>query len=337
MPTPITWPSAKRFAGTAKETTQGTAVPPITWTHPLDTCDVEDKYTWVDDTARRGSMVEVHGRTQGVGASDISLGGPAYCDGLGLWLNNILGDLTTTPGTPNLHAFSVLNSGSAQPGSLTLVDWQGPPAANKARVFAGVCLSELVLKGNAASDFITMSAKASGYLSAIAAAEPTSAPTSVVALAGWRAKLGIAGPAAGGTLIAYMQEWECTISRKINVQYTANNTQQPYIIQRGEVGVAWKFNFSKPPDETVLLPLLNNTQPQVQVVATNGGAGAALLSLQLDSQVCAWDTAKLNRGDEAVGYDVTAIGIANTTNAGASGGYSPIKVSLQNSVAGATY
>jgi len=337
MPTPITWPSAKRFAGTAKEVTQGTAVTPITWTHPFDTCEVEDKPTWIDDAARRGSMVEVHGRTQGVIQSEVSAGGPAYCDGLGFWLNNILGDLTTTPGTPNLHAFSVLNSGTGQPGSLTFVDWQGPPAATKARVFAGLCVSELTLKGNAASDFITMAIKAAAYPSAIAGVEPTSAPTSVVPLAGWRAKLGIGGPAAGGTLIPYMQEWECTISRKINVQYTANNTQAPFIIQRGEAGCAWKFNFSKPPDETVLLPLLNNTQPQVQLVATNGGVAAALLSLQLDSQVCAWDTAKINRGDEAVGYDVTAVGIANTTNAGASGGYSPIKVSLQNSVAGATY
>lgn len=338
MPNPTTWPSARRFVGTAKETTQGTAVTPITFTHPLANFDPEDKFVWLDDTANRGSMVEVYGRQQGPGNSELSLGGPMYPDGLGYWLNNILGDLTTTGASaPFTHAFSTLNSGVAQPGSLTVVDWQGPPAATKARQYAGVCLSELTIKGNAASSLIEWSGKGVGYLSQIIGVEPVSAPTAITPFAAWRMKLGVGGPASGGTLISYMDEWEFTISRKVNPEWTAQNSQNPFFIQRGEVSTSGNLHFSKPPDEAMFLPLINNTQPQVQLLATNGGVGAALTSLQYDSQVTAWDTSKINRGDEAVGYDVSWVGVANTTNAGASGGYSPCKVTLQNAVAAAIY
>lgn len=338
MANPVTWPSPRRFVGTAKEVTQGTAVVPITFTHPLMVFDPEDKYVWLDDAANRGAMVETYGRVQGVGNAEHNIGGPVYCDGLGFWLNNILGDLTTTPGTPNLHAFSVLNTGSAQPGSLTLADWEGPPASSQTRVWPGFCLSELTLKGNAASTFIEWSGKAMGWLSSVAGAAQTSAPTTVAPIAAWRTKLGVGGPAAGGTLISYMDEWEVTISRKISVEFTAQNSQNPFFIQRGPIDVTGSLHFSKPPDEVIAItPLLTNTQPQVQIVATNGGVGAGLLSVQLDMQTTAWDTSKINRGDEAVGYDTTFKALANTTNAGASGGYSPLKASIQNSVAGASY
>lgn len=338
MANPVTWPSARRFVGTAKEVTQGTAVVPITFTHPLSTFDPEDKYTWLDDQAARGSMVEDYGRVQGVGSAEHSLGGPMYCDGLGFWLNNILGDLTTTPGTPNSHAFSVLNSGAAQPGSLTLADWQGPPASSQTRLWPGFCLSELALKGNAASTFIEWTGKSMGWLSSVAGSAQTSAPTSVGPLAAWRTKIGVGGPASGGTQVVVIDEWEVTISRKISVEFTAQNSQNPFFIQRGPISVAGSFHWSKPADEVgAITPLLTNTQPQVQILATNGGVAAGLLSLQLDMQSTAWDTSKINRGDEAVGYDTTFKAIANATNAGASGGVSPIKVTIQNSVAGASY
>jgi hypothetical protein len=80
-----------------------------------------------------------------------------------------------------------------------------------------------------------------------------------------------------------------------------------------------------------MLNYLNNVQPQLQMVITNGGAGAALLSATFNFQAGAYDTAKLNSGEE-IEYDVTWKGIANTTNAGGSGGLSPCNVVLINAV-----
>jgi hypothetical protein len=88
-----------------------------------------------------------------------------------------------------------------------------------------------------------------------------------------------------------------------------------------------------PSDETALNYLLNNTQPQFQLIADNGGAAALKRSLQLDSFVTAFDTAKIDRSEEAIGYATTWKGIANTTNAGASGGYSPVKLTTVNATA----
>lgn len=334
MADPVTWPTARRFVGSAVEVTQGTAVTPITVTHPLMTFDPEDKYTWLDDEAARGSMVDVYGRIQGPGQAEHSMGGPMYIDGLGVWLKNILGDLTTTPGTPNSHAFAVLNTGSAQPASLTLADYQGTPAGTGTRLWPGVCLSEVTIKGNAASTLIEWSGKGAGYLSSIAGATPTAAPSAEPPMAAWRFQIGIGGVAGGGTLVKVIDEFELTITREVSVEFTGQNSQNPYYIQRGPVGVAGSFHFSKPADEAgAITPLLTNSQPQVQILISNGGAAGALRTLTVDMLKTAWDTSKINRGDPAVGYDTAWKAIANTTNVGASGGYSPAKITLQNNVA----
>jgi hypothetical protein len=334
MADPVTWASAKRFVGTAVEVTQGTAVTPITFTHLLSTFDPEDKFAWLDDEAARGAMVETYGRIQGGGNAEHSLGGPMFVDGLGVWLKNILGDLTTTVATPNSHAFSVLNSGSAQPAALTVADYQGPPASTQTRLWPGVCLSELTLKGNAASSLVEWSGKGVGWLSSVAGATPTAAPTAEPPMAAWRTAIGIGGVASGGTQVKVIDEWEFTITRAVSVEFTAQNSQSPFYIQRGPVGMNGSFHFSKPADEVAAItPLLSNSQPQVQILLSNGGAAGALRTLTIDMAKTAWDTSKINRGDEAVGYDTTWKAIANTTNVGASGGYSPGKVTLQNTVA----
>lgn len=338
MAGPTVYPSAKQFIGVAKESTPGTAVA-MTATLPVDKFDPEDKPTPLIDKSNRGSMVGEYAYIQGVKQSDFTLSGPAYMDGLGYWLANILGDLTTTGGAaPFTHAFSVLNTGTGQPGTLTITDWQGPPATNFARQLAGACLSELTLKGNAESELITLDAKGMGWASVIAGAPPVAAPTTALPIASWRTLLGIGGPATGGTLDSTIGDWEIKISRQLKAIFTGQNSQNPFVIQRGEVTVSGKLGFAAPANETnALLTLLNNTQPIFQWKVDNGGAGATLLALTVDVQAAAFDTAKIDRGSEAVGYSSTFKGIASATNAGASGGVSPIKITLQNAIAAATY
>jgi hypothetical protein len=240
--------------------------------------------------------------------------------------------------TPYSQIFSTLNAGTAQPGTLTITDWQGLPATNQARVYSGACLSELTLKGNAETELITFDAKGIAWASAIAAAPPTSAPTTAQPIASWRTALGLGGPASGGTQDKTIGSWEIKITRKLKPYFTGQNSQNPFVIQRGAVTATGKLVFAVPADEAKsLLYMLNNTQPQFQWLVSNGLAGASLLSLQVDVQAAAFETAKINRGAEAVGYDDTFKALANTTNAGASGGYSPLKVTLQNAVAAGTF
>lgn len=331
---PTTYPSAKRFLNGSVEVTQGTPLLTSPFTVPVNDFLPEDKPKELIDAALRGSMVEEYGLIQGPKHAEWSIpDSPCFLDVLGYFLKNILGDLTTSGAGPDFtHAFSVLNSGTGQPGSLTLAQWQGLPT-NNARVYPGSCLSELTIKANAETSLIEWSAKGMSWPSADAASAITSSPSVASPLAAWRYQLGIGGPASGGTLVLTTNEWSVTIARKLRVQHTGQNTQNPFIIQRGPVSISGSINFSKPSDESALDYMLNNSQPQLQIVATNGLAGASLLSLQIDCQVAAFNSSKISFSEEAIGYATTFKALANTTNAGASGGRSPGKFTIGTAIA----
>lgn len=237
---------------------------------------------------------------------------------------------------PFTSAFSTYNAAQGQPASHTFTHLQGPTATTGARQYPGCCLSELTLKFNAESQLFTYDAKGNCWPSVPAAAAPTSAPSTVTPTPSWRGMIGIGGPASGGTLVKNITDGEIAIKRALEPVYTAQNAQTPYIIQRGPVSVSGKLNFVAA-DESPYLAMIGNTQPQLQLVVGNGVSGAGQIAVQVDCQLAAYDAAKYNAGKAAVMYDVTFAGIANTTNAGASGGYSPTKVTLTNSVPAQTY
>jgi len=341
MANPAIYPSVKQFIGLAKEATQGTAVTPITATVPVTKFQPEDKPTWLEDKSFRNSMSDLAGVVQGVMVVEWSLEGPVFFDTCPFFVNNILGDITDSGTNPVSHAISLLNSGGgSQPGSLTLVDWQGPPSAsNFARVYAGACVSELTFKGNAESTFIEWSAKGLAWgPSTIIGSAPTAATSTDTPQAAWRTILGLAGPASGGTQVKTAQEFEVTIRRALKAQYTLQNSQSPFQIFRGPLVAEGKLMFSVPADETnTMTYLLNNTQPQLQLIVDNGLTLGNNRNLQIDCQLAAYQTSPINRTKEAVGYDTTFKAVMNSTNAGASGGLSPIKVTFKNNTAAATY
>ena len=127
-----------------------------------------------------------------------------------------------------------------------------------------------------------------------------------------------------------IREWEVTTTREISVQHTSQNSQAPYIIQRGPIECEGKFFVAKPSDETFLTYFRGNTQPAFVLTVSNGLAAAAARSLIININAMAFTAVEVNRGDAAVGYDCTFKAVANTTDAGASGGYSPVKYTVTN-------
>lgn len=339
MATPTTWPSAKAFVNWSKETTQGTPVITSPWTYPLSApLTVKDNPVYIVDPGMRGSMVDEYGMVQGVSSVSFSMQGWCFFDGVGFLINNILGDITTTGASaPFSHAMAVLNSGTAQPGSLTLVDWQGTPTTFFARQIPGACLSQLVLKGNAESSVIEFTATGIGWPSSDLGSAPTAAPTAALGQAAWRTALGLAGPATGGTQVKTAREWSITITRKLRAEWTLQNLQTPFIVQRGAVQAAGTLLVPVPADETVLNYYLANTQPQIQLIVNNGLTLGSALVLQIDAALAAFNSAEIVRNEEAIGYNTAFKCIANSTNAGASGGVSPLKVTLQNALPAGTY
>lgn len=232
---------------------------------------------------------------------------------------------------PWTHVESLLNTAQAQPGSLTLIDWQGLTPTTQARAYAGSAFSDLTIKGIAESEFITVQGRGIGYPSAAAAALPVAGATAAVPISAWRALVGFAGPASGGTQVKTVSEFDLTITRQLKPYFTMQGSQSPYWIQRGNVRVTGRILIPVPADETFFNYMINNTQPQVQLVISNGQAGANLLSLQVDLLKAGIKGAKIQK-NEAIGYEITFEAIANTTNAGNSGGRSPVLFTTSNAV-----
>ncbi|WP_128381274.1 phage tail tube protein [Streptomyces cavernae] len=232
------------------------------------------------------------------------------------------------PGGPFTYAWSLLNSGGGQPPSHSITHYLGPTAGTGARQYPGFCLSQYNFTFNAESELLAWTGQGTSWPSAIASAAPTAAPTTVLPTASWRTRVGIGGPASGGTLVQTVTDGEVNLTRELQPVFTANGSRTPYVIHRGGLTVAGKLNFSAVSDESVLLYMLNNTQPPVQIVCDNGLAGNAQIIVQLDMQSAAFTQADPDTSKAAVGYQASFEANFNTTNAGGSGGMSPIKVSV---------
>jgi hypothetical protein len=89
-------------------------------------------------------------------------------------------------------------------------------------------------------------------------------------------------------------------------------------------------------DDTQYLNYLNNSKPSLDINFSQG-AGAAAVQVKLHMTKAAYTAAEISRGKDYIELSVDFDALANTTDAGASGGYSPIKVTLQNAVAASTY
>lgn len=333
MATPTAWPSTKSFIGITKEVTQGTAVPPLVVTVPVNKFKAHDKFESLEDKAQRGDMADLYGVAQGAGMVEWEIDeSPAFYDTLPYFLNNLLGEIATTGAGPYTHNINLLNSGTGQPGTFTIFDWQGTPA-NQGRQYPGCVVTEITIKGNPESEFITWSAKGIGWLSAITAAAPAPAASTDAPMAAWRANI-LFNDVADKTF----GEWEVTITRAAEAEHTSQNSQQPYLIFRGALGVAGSLRQIKPADETRYQQFLTNTQPELEINADNGGATTAQRKITLHMQVIAFaDGSQLSRDEVAIGYALPFKAISNATDAGASLGTSPIKTTVINNTVAGTY
>lgn len=338
MPTsmPLTYASVNQYAGIALEATYGTPVA-MTNTLLVDANTPEDKYTFLEDKSFQGIMSnDPNAIIAGVRYADISFGGSAYMDTIGFLLGNILGDVTETgSAAPYTHKFGLLNSGTGQPSTHTLTHYTGQTPTVGARAYAGLCLSSLEFSWNAASGLLTYTAKGNAWASQAAGAAPTANPTDVQPIAAWRAQLGVGGTVAS-QLAANVSDGKVTITREIENEFGSSGVQDPYIIQRGSLSASFSMSVIAN-GESPLTTMIQNSQPQLQLLVANGASGSGAASIQFDMQKAAYTATKINFGAKAQKWDVSGKCVLNTTNAGASGGKSPLSVTLTNAIPSGTY
>jgi hypothetical protein len=301
------------FMGSGKETVYGTAVPATVFT-PSTSIASEDVKNYVADTAMRGSAVEAYNElpTQGWGTYQYDF--PVFMDTVGVPLKGVLGDETATGTAPTVHAISTLNTPPMQPPSYTLVDYNG----FEARSFPG-CIFSQVAFTLGANGLLTASAQATGLASA-PVTKPTQSFSAKTATAGYKGVIML-----GGVASTLVESATFTIARTVNPIIAVNGSVSPTAIFAGAVSVSGSMTVIYE-DDTFLTPMLNGTSTAVDLSYTNG---ADILQLHCTNGL--FTKAPITRGGNGwMEITVDFTGVANTTDAGASGGFSPIKVTLSN-------
>jgi len=322
--------SVRSYLGVAKEVTEGTAVVPSAFipvsVGKLKAMDIIDPLM---DEGLRGSIVKDYAYIPGRTRSNVEFGGPVFADTLPWAVAGLLGSVATVGASaPYTHTVSLKNSAvaaaDAQPTSFTFTDFY---AAN-VRAYAGQSLHDFTLTFSS-EGLLDYDAKSTGWASA-AAATPTPSFSTVTATPVWQATVSI-----GGSTVATATEGSITMTRPVTPVYGIGNTQNPYNVFLGALEVKGQFKFVMEND-TELTRFLTNTQPAI-VLNWAAGTGASATQIQATLTKGAYTAAVIDRSKDFVEVAVDLTGISNTTDAGASGGYSPIKWVFQNAIASGTY
>lgn len=307
------------FMGIGVEATKGTSVAATDYI-PATSMDGEDATDVLLDSGMRASMAVNYGGVKGVSTASYSAEGDVYVDTIGYFLAAILGDHAAVTTTTTAHTFSLQNSTDGQPPSYTIHDYQGL----QARKYAYAMESSLSLR-IAAAELFTYS---SSWTSRSSVTESAPSPTfsALSPIAGWTGGMTLAGSAN-----ALIEEADISFSRNVTPIQTVAGVADPTQIWSGPLSVNGRLMFLAA-DETEFLRYLAVTSNPILVVTMTQGTA----SLALTMSKCIYTNAKVERGDDFTQVSVQFEALANTTDAGSSGGYSPIKAVLTNSVSSAT-
>ena len=326
--------SVRSYLGVAKEATKGTAVSPTAFI-PVAVGKIKpiDVVAPLFDEGLRGSSVKEYAYIQGRQHSTFEFGGAAFADTIGWALGGVLGSVATTTGTPNTHIISLKNSvgsvgSDTQPTAFTLTDFY--TAQNRA--YAGCQIHDLAFNFSS-EGLLEYDAKATGFASAQTAATAPSWST-VLPTPVWAATVSI-----NSATIANAVEGSITMTRSANPIFGLNgggtNPRNPYAVFLGPLEVKGQLKFVMEDDTQLTNFLSNNQYPLTINWAQGSGASATQISATISKG--AYTAAVIDRSKDFVEVMVDLTGISNTTDAGSTGGYSPIKWTLQNTIGANIY
>jgi hypothetical protein len=310
MPFPVT----KTWLGMATESTRGTPVTPTFWS-PIRAPDFQPMVKYVEDNNWRGSPVEPYNLLPGIEWGELNYEADAFCDAIGWPLSSLLADVTTTGSAdPYTSTFSLLTTGDTQPPGRTLSLFNG---FNMREMPASQC-SELSLKFQA-DGLLSYAAKWVGYFPTVATTA-TDTFSTVVPQVGWNCTAKI-------NTVATVKLWsaEITIARPTPVIHTAQGSQNPYRIFGGNLKVSGKATFVYEDDTEFGYYSAGTTLALDLLFAVQGLSSTRSIDIHMNT-VKLINPTKPVFGKEYVETEATFTAMANTTDVGTSGGYSPIKV-----------
>lgn len=322
--------SVRSYIGIAKEVTKGTIVAPTDFIPVAkDSLKPQDMVDALYDQGLRGSNVLNYNYIPGRKHSTFDFGGAVFADTIGYSLAGIMGAVATTGASaPYTHTISLLNSLTSgtdtQPISYTLTDFY----AVDVRSYPGCQFSDFSLKFNA-DGMLEYDTKTTGFSSSTVS-DPTPSFSTVLPTPVWRGTVSIAGSAVSNAMTGNID-----LKRPVTPIYGISNTQDPFQVFLGPLEVTGKITFIMETDAE-LTNFLNNSQPAI-VLNWAYGSGSTAVQIQATITKGAYTAAVIERGQDFVQVTIDLNAQSNTTDAGASGGYSPIKWVLQNAKAANTY
>ena len=321
-------PSVRSYLGVAKEVTPATPVVASAFI-PVnkDAIKPVDIIAPLYDTGLRGSMATNYTYIQGRRHTEIDVAGPAFADTVGWWLGSIMGSVATVGASaPYTHTISLKNAttGDAQPTSLTLEDYY----VSGNRFYPGCKVTDFTLNFNS-DGMLDYTTKLMGHPSSTTSAA-TPSFSAVVPTPVWRGTVSV-----GGTTIGYTTAASVTMTRASEAIFGINTDQGPYEIFVAALDATGNMTFVMENDDQ-LTNFLSNSQPAITCTFAQG-AGATATSIGFTITKGAYTTAAIDRSGEHVSITVDINAIANTTDAGSTAGFSPIKWTLQNAVTSGTY
>lgn len=244
------------------------------------------------------------------------------------------GVAVTTVVAPFTHVFSLLNMNSstgntsAQPPTYTLLHRNGIAGSVNYNADQYLYSHFTDLKFQAKKNgWFVWDGKVLGFTRGYPASDITPSFSDVKAIPSWRSAITLAA-----SQVYNVTDLTVTLSRDMDTINTADGVEDPYAIVDGPVTATFDIDFDAASDETPLGYVLGNTQPALQWQITNGLTGASEISFTLAAQLAGFKNAPLSAMKTLWGWKATGDLIANTANAGNSGGYSPCQVTLVNAV-----
>ena len=323
-------PSVRSYLGIAKEVTPATPVAATDFI-PIS----KDAFKPVDiinplyDNGLRGSMVENYTYIQGRRHTEIDIAGPVFADTVGYWLGGILGSVATVGASaPYTHTISLKNAtgigADAQPTSFTLNDFY---VANN-RYYPGCKVTEFGMTFNS-EGMLEYTTRLMGFPSTTTSL-PSPSFSAVTPTPVWKGTVSI-----GGSTVGYTTDGAINMTRKAEAIFGINTEQGPYEVFLGALDATGNLTFVMENDNE-LTRFLNNTQPALTFTFAQG-ANASATSIAFTVTKGAYTTGVIDRSGDHVTIAVDISAIGNTTDAGSTGGYAPIKWTLQNAVVSGTY
>jgi len=171
--------------------------------------------------------------------------------------------------------------------------------------------------------------KAMGFPSTTTSA-PTPSFSTVLPTQVWTGTVTISGTTVGSVRTGTLD-----LSRKAEAIWGVSNTQAPYQVFLGSLTTKGKVTFVMD-SETQLTNYINNTQPALTFNFSTG-TGATATQVQFTVSKGAYVMGAIERNAEYVEVTVDIEGLGNTTDVGATAGYSPVKFTLQNALPSGTF